>query len=301
MHSISIIVPTFNGANKISVLLDALALQTLTEFELVIVVDGSTDNTVELLKIHEKRFNAFRVITQQNSGRSKVRNKGAKEACGDLLIFYDDDMEPYPDSVEKHMGFHRQSQGILSGNQLDSASKSKPDVMSYKAYLTQSWMTKYKSGITQLSRENLFFTAANCSMPKQTFNQLHGFDDRLNDSEDYDFAIRALETGISVFFDKNNYATHHDYISCKSYIKRLREYENARKRLISLNPDRVVLSQGRHSWLKKLFYLPFASQVWATLIDQEFFVRILPTRLRYRLYSVVIQALAIEYPSVRLK
>jgi glycosyltransferase involved in cell wall biosynthesis len=112
---VSVIIPTYNGAHKLSNLLDALLGQSYSDFEVVVVVDGSTDNTLEVLNRYEQKFSHLKTLIQDNQGRSKVRNRGVEHSTGDLLIFYDDDMVPFPDSVKRHLQFHENHHGLCAG------------------------------------------------------------------------------------------------------------------------------------------------------------------------------------------
>lgn len=91
--SVSIIIPTFNGASRIKNCLDALMHQTaeLTA-EILVVNDGSTDNTADVLA----RYSGIRLITQANAGPAAARNRGVLEARGTIVLFTDDDCVPTP-------------------------------------------------------------------------------------------------------------------------------------------------------------------------------------------------------------
>jgi glycosyltransferase involved in cell wall biosynthesis len=89
----SVIVPTYNRADRIGYCLDALLSQDCTlPFEIIVVDDGSTDNTIELLA----KFPAVRVISQANAGPAAARNRGVRAAAGKIVLFTDDDCEPFP-------------------------------------------------------------------------------------------------------------------------------------------------------------------------------------------------------------
>lgn len=92
--SVSIIIPTFNGASRIGNCLDAL-VKEITEHnaEILVVNDGSTDNTTDIVG----RYPGVRLINQANSGPAAARNHGAKEAQGTIILFTDDDCVPIPD------------------------------------------------------------------------------------------------------------------------------------------------------------------------------------------------------------
>ena len=95
--SVSIIIPTFNGASRIGNCLDALLQQTAgRNAEILVVNDGSTDNTVDVVG----RYPGVRLITQANAGPAAARNRGALEAQGTIILFTDDDCVPTPDWLD---------------------------------------------------------------------------------------------------------------------------------------------------------------------------------------------------------
>ncbi|MEJ0054755.1 MAG: glycosyltransferase family A protein [Bacteroidota bacterium] len=126
--NISIIVATFNGAGKIQGLLDALLCQSKPDFELIVVVDGSMDNTPEVIEAYREKFSCLKLVIQPNKGRAGARNRGVEDATGDLLVFYDDDMIPGSDSVLRHLNFHNQYTGLVSGNPIELEDSSKTDI-----------------------------------------------------------------------------------------------------------------------------------------------------------------------------
>lgn len=84
----SVIIPTYNRGPLIRPTLDSVLAQRETDFEVVVVDDGSTDETTEILAGYASRVT---VISQQNAGPGAARNRGAAEARGDFLAFLDSD------------------------------------------------------------------------------------------------------------------------------------------------------------------------------------------------------------------
>jgi GT2 family glycosyltransferase len=120
---------------------------------------------------------------------------------------------------------------------------------------------------------------------------LGGFDESLTDAEDFELGERALEQGYDVYFDRSNIAWHDDYITCRSYIKRRREYERAAY---------TVRNEQKPPNVTKMAYSTFAHRLWVRLIDHGILKRMLPISIRYRLYSVVIWGLSRHFPSRRI-
>jgi GT2 family glycosyltransferase len=95
--SVSIVIPTFNGASRIAHCLDALLKQTAgRDVEILVVNDGSTDNTVDVVTL----YSGIRLISQANAGPAAARNRGASEARGSIILFTDDDCVPMPDWLD---------------------------------------------------------------------------------------------------------------------------------------------------------------------------------------------------------
>lgn len=90
---ISIIIPTYNEENVILSCLKSLSKQSIKDFELIIVDDGSSDSTVQ--KINPSAFEKYfslKILTQKHLGAGAGRNLGARSAKGDILVFVDADM-----------------------------------------------------------------------------------------------------------------------------------------------------------------------------------------------------------------
>jgi GT2 family glycosyltransferase len=246
-------------------------------------------------------FHKIKLIRQNNRGRAAVRNRGAQEAAGQLLIFYDDDMQPESDSVKQHLAFHAVHQmSILGGDQIDLSSHTKTDIQNYKAHNYRKWTRHFKDGLNLITNDNTFLTAANMSISKALFNQMKGFDERLTDIEDLEFAKRALKQNVPIYFDKSNKAIHHDFITCRSYIDRVRQYTLAQQHLHHLFPDQFPtrLVVMKH---KKYFYRLFAFPFWPYLIDNTNWLRILPSGIRYKIYEWVIYSLSVAFADTPLR
>ena len=101
MPKISVILPIYNASSCIEETLNYIFAQTFTDYEVICVDDGSTDNTLEVLKEYEKKDNRIKVISQSNGGAGKARNTGLDNSTGDYLAFLDADDLYDPDMLSK--------------------------------------------------------------------------------------------------------------------------------------------------------------------------------------------------------
>ena len=88
---LSVIVPVYNVENEIKKCLDSLISQTIKNIEIIVVDDGSTDNSPVLVDQYSKQYNNIRVIHQSNRGLSGARNAGLNVASGEYISFIDSD------------------------------------------------------------------------------------------------------------------------------------------------------------------------------------------------------------------
>ena len=100
---ISIIVPVYNAEKYIGTCIDSILKQTYQNFELLLINDGSSDNSLEVLNQYSKKDKRIRVIDQKNIGVAKTRNKGIQLARGEYIAFIDNDDYIDEDYLEQFM------------------------------------------------------------------------------------------------------------------------------------------------------------------------------------------------------
>ena len=98
---ISVIVPVYNVEKWLPRCLDSILNQTFIDFEVVLVNDGSLDNSLQICKEYEKKDNRIKVFTKENGGLSDARNYGIRHSQGKYLIFIDSDDFIDKEYVEK--------------------------------------------------------------------------------------------------------------------------------------------------------------------------------------------------------
>ncbi|MGL5192288.1 MAG: glycosyltransferase family 2 protein, partial [Chroococcales cyanobacterium] len=98
MPLVSVVVPAYNVSRTIRETLDSILTQTFPEFELIIINDGSTDNTLQV--IEEVQDPRIQVFSYENGGLPEARNRGIARATGEFITFMDADDLWTPDKLE---------------------------------------------------------------------------------------------------------------------------------------------------------------------------------------------------------
>lgn len=203
-YLISIIIPCFNGEATLPKILDLLLAEDLSEIEVLIINDGSTDNTETICQNYATKQNNIRYITKINGGVSSARNLGIKESSGKYFICFDDD-----DIIEKGT-CKVLKQAIENNNDLDiyafrqsgifvPSMKKREDLHQPSALYTNIDFLKLflKRKVTcgvytlLLNRQNL--------IEKNIY-----FDEKLKFAEDYLFIFNILFTFDKVFYSDTN-------------------------------------------------------------------------------------------------
>ncbi len=115
---ISIVIPAYNYADKLPRAVNSVLKQLTERHELIVIDDGSTDNTQEVLAELQKENSGFRVVYKENGGLASVRNRGISEAHADYLIFLDADDELTEEAlqyIEEHIKLNPLSRMIIGG------------------------------------------------------------------------------------------------------------------------------------------------------------------------------------------
>lgn len=87
----SVIIPIYNSENHLRKTLDSVCSQKYSDFEVVCINDGSTDNSLDILEHYQQQFPFVKIVNQENAGPSAARNKGLELAMGEYVMFCDSD------------------------------------------------------------------------------------------------------------------------------------------------------------------------------------------------------------------
>ena len=112
---VSIITPLYTSSRFLEFTIAAVKGQTYSNWEMIFVDDFSTDNSVEIVKKHQKKDDRFKLyLLDKNSGSGVARNKAIKEAKGDIIAFLDSDDIWVENKLERHVSFMNKTNAAFS-------------------------------------------------------------------------------------------------------------------------------------------------------------------------------------------
>jgi glycosyltransferase involved in cell wall biosynthesis len=181
----SIIVPVFNRKNYLETALHSISKQTCQSYEVIVIDDGSTDDTAEYV---ESLGAPVSTIRQTNSGVSKARNHGAKIARGKYLVFLDSDDVLFPWSLQCYSDLINRSQPLVISARMISFEDEPPVVEGGDCQ--EPAVTLYDDYLS--NAENYSFVGASCIVIKaDVFARSNGFSNEMKAGEDYDLLLRV--------------------------------------------------------------------------------------------------------------
>ena len=164
----------------------------------------------------------------------------------------------------------------------------------YLQYLPESLKTEYILALAELN--SLDSRSITADAKTAMIASLHC----AQSLDELAIALNRVERRL-VEIDKQNQACHDEYLTCRSYIKRLRQYSTANKVVNTLHPDFAPDSSIGIAWYKKILYRLLAASWWVTVIDHvNVFVLLLPRTWRYKFYDGVTFAFSEVFPEKRI-
>ena len=290
MIEISVVIPTYNRAERLRSCLEALNRQTLAAswFEVVVVIDGSTDETREMLKKFESPF-LLRPIWQENSGQPRALNRGMLEAKGSYCLFLDDDIIADPELVAEHLHAQHQYPNALVVGQLTLSLPTNAGW--YANAFAQGWRDHYdrlNQVPTKLSWEDCY--SGNMSAPRKVLLGCGGFAVDIIRGYDVDLASRLEQQGCTLIYAPNALGCQEEQ---KGFRELSRDAENAGNvdvMLYQQDPLRLTQALGsfaQGSW-RKLLWRRLLLTLHIPLIWLEFLGRLMGSQARqYSLFSLI--------------
>ncbi len=289
---VSIIIPTFNRAHLLPRTITSVLSQTFKDFELIIVDDGSTDNTREIVKEFQKEDSRIKYIWQKNSGGpASPRNTGIKNSLGEYIAFLDSDDEWLPEKLEKQIGLSlsQKELKIIGCNcwKIKNAQKKKHKIQ--ENILKKDPFSKMLEGCCFIT------SPSSVIVPAKIFSKVGLFDEKIKVSDDWDMWIRILKNYTFDFVRDPlfNYHIHGENISgetnkekqikdCSIILKKNKEcYEKnllAKSKILSYVGSYHIANGrkklGKKYFLKSLKYSPLYYKNYINLLISLFGVKV---------------------------
>ncbi|MFH1375510.1 MAG: glycosyltransferase family 2 protein [Patescibacteria group bacterium] len=261
---LSVIIPTFNRADVLRRNLNLLATQTLPkeDFEVIVVDDGSRDETPRLLReFVDKHVLDLKVFTQNNAGQGVARNLGIERSGGEILLFLGDDMLPKPDLLERHYRFHsanlekeRSALGKVTWHPEIRVSR-------FMRWLTHSGVQFKFHDLSHGEQTDFWrFYTANISIKRELLGR-ERFDQDFSGwgFEDAELGYRLQEKGMELIYLPAALAEHFHKIDATSLFER--QFAAGKNAVLfqKKHPEEAILPTGAKLFVQKLIAiaLPF--------------------------------------------
>lgn len=230
---LSIVIPTYNRANTLKQCLEYLQKQTIRNFEVILVDDGSTDETGKMVENFQKKsWLDLKIFHQTNQKQGIARNLGIKQAQGEIILFLGDDIFALPSLVEEHLAVHQtfpeKNLAVLGQTTWDPFSP----INDYMRFLEWSgWQFNYhrlenlapfrkfyaykdsshNGKFLPPKQQHWFFYTSNLSLKKELLLQ-ENFDESFQAYgwEDVELGLRLTQKkDLHLFYNRNARAYHH--------------------------------------------------------------------------------------------
>ncbi|WP_336980858.1 glycosyltransferase family 2 protein [Altererythrobacter fulvus] len=189
----SVVLPAYNAAGTVGEAIKSVLEQYCEDFELLLIDDGSSDDTLHRMLYYADRDDRIRVVSRDNGGVSSARNLGVELARGRFIAFLDADDQWCADKLLCHRLLHER-RGDLAGSFARIAFRP-PAGRGMGPARTYSTVPSGLLALEQVLGENPSCTTSNLVVSRAALCSAGGFDETLSHAEDQDLLARLIERG----------------------------------------------------------------------------------------------------------
>lgn len=234
----SIIIPVFNRPNEIEDLLDSLTFQKVSNFEVIIVEDGSTISSEDVVNKYSEKLQ-IKYYEKANSGPAESRNFGVKYSSGDYLIFLDSDCI-LPENYLKSIAIELEQDAVDAFGGADKADDSFTLTQKAINYSMTSFLTTGGIRGGQKKLDDFYPRSFNMGIKKEIFISLGGFSN-MRFGEDIDLSIRIFKGCYKCRLFSNSWVYHKRRTDFRKFFKQVYNSGIARINLFKKYPDSLKL------------------------------------------------------------
>jgi glycosyltransferase involved in cell wall biosynthesis len=193
---VSVIIPTYNRASTVHDAVRSALNQTYASIEVIVVDDGSTDDTAARLQTFSSKIT---ILSQKNNGPSLARNHGARHASGEILAFLDSDDVWKPDKIRRQVELMEAYGNLMTccvcnAEILDRANLRNPDAFGIAGVNSQHEESVWQNPGEVLASRFLLFNQV-AAIRRDAFVKVGGYNSRINLLEDHDLALKLASVG----------------------------------------------------------------------------------------------------------
>ncbi|MEM4780794.1 MAG: glycosyltransferase family A protein [Halalkalicoccus sp.] len=185
--AVSVVIPTYNRAERVGRAIDSVLHQRFAEFEVLVVDDGSTDDTAAVLEGYDDE--RVRYVRQENAGANAARNRGIEESEGEFVSFLDSDDELHPEHLEAVVEALREEPpecaGVATAYRKCRDGEAVDVIEAHEGRITSE----------EIADANVVGGFSCTTFRRAVFDDVGLLNAELASSQDYEFFLRALTAG----------------------------------------------------------------------------------------------------------
>jgi glycosyltransferase involved in cell wall biosynthesis len=261
----SVIIPVYNRPEEMSELLESLTQQTIRDFEVVVVEDGSAISSESIVNRYQSKIQ-IRYFTKKNEGPGPARNFGYHQARGKYLVAFDSDCI-IPSDYFKHVEEGLTAHALDAWGGPDKAHENFTILQRAMGYTMSSVLTT--GGIRGGKKHLGWFQprSFNMGISRKVFEVTNGFA-FTRFAEDIEFSIRMRKAGFRVGLIEKAYVFHKRRTTFGQFFKQVFNFGKGRALLASVHPEEIKLTH----WFPTLFTLACIGLIALPLIDDRLFL-----------------------------
>lgn len=283
---ISIIIPTYNRAHIIRETIDSIVVQTYSNWECIIVDDGSLDNSIEIISgfiANDKRFQVFSRPSSKVKGASSCRNYGFEKSKGDYICWFDSDDIYSPNALETYKNAFDKETDVVIGK-LQKVDLDSNKILSESTIFSENIIEDYFTG--KIS----YFVSGPIWKRNYLEQQDLLFDESISNLDDWDFNLRMLYKNPTIKYLKTAFIQYRIHENSLSHELQKLNFEEIESEFLARNKHLLILQA--YTFVNKKVLLSFVKDRYKYFFRKAMILN--HSKKRYLLKKLLINQLGVN-------